>query len=73
MHTLDEGIKSIGDVDAFFTYVRHVGATHHQVPGFKAENFWVSSVTFYVRFDDFNLLKNVRKDSIKLAYLLVMY
>lgn len=42
MHTLDEGIKGLGDIDAFFAYVRHVGATHHQVPGFKAENFWVS-------------------------------
>ncbi|XP_049875490.1 neuroglobin-like [Pectinophora gossypiella] len=40
MHTLDEGIKSTGNIDAFFAYVRHVGATHHQVPGFKAENFW---------------------------------
>ncbi|XP_026332043.1 uncharacterized protein LOC113239323 [Hyposmocoma kahamanoa] len=40
MHTLDEGIKSLGDVNAFFAYVRHVGATHHQVPGFKAEYFW---------------------------------
>ncbi|XP_026730666.1 neuroglobin-like [Trichoplusia ni] len=40
MHTLDEGIKGLGDIDAFFAYVRHVGATHHQVPGFKAENFW---------------------------------
>ncbi|KAM3959699.1 neuroglobin [Aphomia sociella] len=39
MHTLDEGIKGLGDVDTFFTYVRHVGATHHQVPGFKSENF----------------------------------
>ena len=43
MHTLDEGIKGLADVDAFFAYIRHVGATHHQVPGFKAENFWVSS------------------------------
>ncbi|KAL0829429.1 hypothetical protein ABMA28_004201 [Loxostege sticticalis] len=40
MHTLDEGIKGLGDIDAFFGYIRHVGATHHQVPGFKAENFW---------------------------------
>ncbi|KAG6453853.1 neuroglobin [Manduca sexta] len=40
MHTLDEGIKGLGDVDSFFAYIRHVGATHHQVPGFKAENFW---------------------------------
>ncbi|CAH0727238.1 unnamed protein product, partial [Brenthis ino] len=39
MHTLDEGIKGLADMDAFFTYVRHVGATHQQVPGFKAENF----------------------------------
>ncbi|XP_045773923.1 neuroglobin-like [Maniola jurtina] len=39
MHTLDEGIKSLADMDTFFAYVRHVGGTHRQVPGFKAENF----------------------------------
>ncbi|XP_013196535.2 neuroglobin [Amyelois transitella] len=40
MHTLDEGIKGLADIDTFLLYIRHVGATHHQVPGFKAENFW---------------------------------
>ncbi|KAI8432431.1 hypothetical protein MSG28_004825, partial [Choristoneura fumiferana] len=30
MHTLDEGVKALRDVDGFMTYVRHVGATHHQ-------------------------------------------
>ncbi|KAI5638196.1 globin domain-containing protein [Phthorimaea operculella] len=40
MHTLDEGIKSLGNIDSFLAYIHHVGATHHQVPGFKAENFW---------------------------------
>ncbi|XP_045452080.1 neuroglobin-like [Melitaea cinxia] len=39
MHTLDEGIKGLADMDSFFAYVRHVGGTHRQVPGFKAENF----------------------------------
>ncbi|XP_041981235.1 neuroglobin-like [Aricia agestis] len=39
MHTLDEGIKGLSDMDGFFAYVRHIGATHRQVPGFKAENF----------------------------------
>lgn len=58
MHTLDEGIKSLGDVDAFFAYVRHVGATHHQVPGFKAENFWVSPLR---RPYDFKLLKAYKR------------
>lgn len=42
MHTLDDGIKGLGNIDTFFEYVRHIGATHHQVPGFKSENFWVS-------------------------------
>lgn len=41
MHTLDEGIKGLADMDSFFDYVRHVGGTHRQVPGFKAENFLV--------------------------------
>ncbi|KAI8432430.1 hypothetical protein MSG28_004824 [Choristoneura fumiferana] len=40
MHTLDEGVKALRDVDGFMTYVRHVGATHHQVDGFQASNFW---------------------------------
>ncbi|CAG9583416.1 unnamed protein product [Danaus chrysippus] len=30
MHTLDEGIKGLADMDSFFTYVRHVGGTHRQ-------------------------------------------
>lgn len=47
MKTLDEGIKGLGDIDAFFAYVRHVGATHHQVPGFKVENFWVGIFFFF--------------------------
>ncbi|RVE55231.1 hypothetical protein evm_000129 [Chilo suppressalis] len=41
MRTLDEGVKGLKDIDGFYAYVRHIGATHHQVPGFKAENFWV--------------------------------
>lgn len=40
MHTLDEGIKSLRDVDGFLAYVQHVGATHHQIDGFEASNFW---------------------------------
>ena len=44
MHTLDEGIKGLADMDSFFAYVRHVGGTHRQVPGFKAENFLVRVV-----------------------------
>ncbi|KPJ17275.1 Neuroglobin [Papilio machaon] len=39
MHTLDEGIKGLGDMDSFFAYVQHVGSTHTQVPGFVADNF----------------------------------
>lgn len=42
MHTLDEGIKGLGDMDSFFAYVQHVGSTHTQVPGFVADNFMVS-------------------------------
>ncbi|CAG9788421.1 unnamed protein product [Diatraea saccharalis] len=40
MHTLDEGIKGLKDIDTFYAYIRHIGATHHQVPGFKEEYFW---------------------------------
>ncbi|KAL4714208.1 hypothetical protein ACJJTC_002845 [Scirpophaga incertulas] len=40
MRTLDESIKNLKDIDSFYAYIRHVGATHHQVPGFKADNFW---------------------------------
>lgn len=42
MNTLDEGIKSLDNLDAFFEYLHQVGASHRRIPGFKAEYFWVS-------------------------------
>lgn len=42
METLDEGIRSLDDLDAFFEYLHQVGASHRRIPGFKAEYFWVS-------------------------------
>lgn len=43
MKTLDDGIRGLDDMDTFFEYIHHVGATHNRIPGFKAEYFWVSN------------------------------
>lgn len=42
METLDEGIRSLDELDVFFQYLHEVGATHSQFPGFTADFFWVS-------------------------------
>lgn len=42
METLDEGIKSLDDMDGFFTYLHQVGASHSKIPGFNKQYFWVS-------------------------------
>lgn len=42
MKTLDEGIRSLDDLDFFFEYLNQVGASHTRIPGFKADYFWVS-------------------------------
>lgn len=44
MESLDEGIRSLDDVDAFLNFVHQIGVTHRKIPGFKAEYFWVSSM-----------------------------
>lgn len=46
METLDEGIRSLDDMDVFFQYLFEVGASHQRVPGFTEAHFWVSLVTF---------------------------
>ncbi|PSN56257.1 hypothetical protein C0J52_00384 [Blattella germanica] len=40
MTTLDEGIRSLDNLDSFFQYLTQVGASHHRIPGFKPEYFW---------------------------------
>lgn len=40
MSTLDEGIKSLDDMDAFLTYLHEVGASHTKIPGFNRQYFW---------------------------------
>lgn len=42
MTTLDDGIRSLDDMDAFFEYLHQVGSTHRRIPGFKSDYFWVS-------------------------------
>lgn len=42
METLDEGIRSLDELDVFFQYLHDVGATHTRIAGFKSEYFWVS-------------------------------
>lgn len=41
MNTLDEGIKGLDNLDAFFEYLHQVGASHRRITGFKVEYFWV--------------------------------
>lgn len=41
METLDEGIRSLDELDVFFQYLHEVGATHSRFPGFTADLFWV--------------------------------
>jgi hypothetical protein len=41
MATLDEGIKGLDNLDSFFDFLTQVGASHHRIPGFKPEYFWV--------------------------------
>lgn len=47
MSTLDEGIKTLDDLDSFFHFIHQVGASHRRIPGFKVEYFWVSADTYY--------------------------
>lgn len=42
METLDEGIRSLDELDTFFDYLHQVGASHTRIPDFKSEYFWVS-------------------------------
>lgn len=42
METLDEGIRSLDELDVFFQYLHDVGASHRRIPTFKSEYFWVS-------------------------------
>lgn len=42
MESLDEGIRSLDDVDGFLAFVHQIGTSHTKIPGFKAEYFWVS-------------------------------
>lgn len=44
METLDEGIRSLDDLDTFFQYLHQVGASHTRIPEFKASYFWVSGI-----------------------------
>lgn len=43
METLDEGIRSLDELDTFFGFLHQVGASHTRIPDFKSEYFWVSS------------------------------
>lgn len=46
METIDEGIRSLDDVETFFEYLYQIGATHTRIPGFTADHFWVSFYFF---------------------------
>lgn len=40
MNTLDEGIRSLDDMDSFFSYLGQVGASHRRINGFQSSHFW---------------------------------
>lgn len=42
METIDEGIRSLDELDVFFQYLHDIGASHSRIPGFHADLFWVS-------------------------------
>lgn len=46
MNTLDEGIRSLDELDVFFQYLHEVGASHRRIPGFTSDHFWVSRTIF---------------------------
>lgn len=45
METIDEGIRSLDDLDTFFEYLHQVGASHTRIPDFKPDFFWVSFIS----------------------------
>lgn len=54
MTTLDDGIRGLDDMDAFFEYLYQVGGSHTRIAGFKAEYFWVSNI-FYLHYINIEL------------------
>lgn len=42
MNTIDEGIRNLDDLDAFFEFLRQVGSSHTRIPNFTSDHFWVS-------------------------------
>jgi hypothetical protein len=44
METLDEGIRSLDELDVFFQYLHNVGASHKRIPG---EFFMLSISRFF--------------------------
>lgn len=55
METLDEGIRSLDELDTFFEYLHQVGGSHTRIPGFKSEYFWVSLRLIRFSFTFFSL------------------
>lgn len=58
MTTLDDGIRGLDDMDAFFEYLYQVGGSHTRIAGFKAEYFWVSKflvTIFYLHYINIEL------------------
>ena len=42
MSTLDEGIRSIDNMDNFHLFLTQIGQSHCKIEGFQKEFFWVS-------------------------------
>ena len=48
MNSIDEGIKAMDNVDFFFDLLHQIGGTHHRIPGFKKEYFWVRIFSYII-------------------------
>lgn len=48
METIDEGIRSLDELDVFFQYLHEIGASHTRIPGFTADLFWVSKIHWFL-------------------------
>ena len=46
MSSIDEGIRSIDNIDAFFDVLYQIGGSHVRIPGFRKEYFWVNGLKF---------------------------
>jgi len=50
MNSLDEGIRSIDNMDNFHLFLTQIGQSHCKIEGFNKELFWVSPYSAFTFF-----------------------